>query len=206
MKKFWNNLLEMLLVCHKFNFKTKLPTERVLKWAELFVKEYYNDYNGWIMDDGFLIKERTFKSFGFGYSKNTMAPIASVKIEQEGDLTNIFVTLRPDRLTQAVCIFFYIVSVIGVFASPDYFVILLFLVLFLYFSVFRPSCRLKKRLMDYFASETVSWKMAVNWGRELLWDCFLFRLFSEHNMKKFWNNLLENDRNLFFYSVFKSTW
>ena len=147
----WIKLLksakEMLLLCHRFQIHTSLPKKRVFRWIELFVREHYDDYRGWLEDDGFTICVKK--------GRNTVAPDLEAKIveTEDGSVIDVILTARKhDRIGMILLQCF---ALCGSFVYYPTFCLYLIFVLINFISVFLPARKLKERLVSYFEQETV---------------------------------------------------
>ena len=149
MKKIWNTFLELFFLNLHFEFDTKLTPKRIFRWVELFANDYSSDYDVWLDDDGFIIKEKWVKSFIIGSVKNSLVPIAIAKLMTIDDKTTISVTIRLNRIKQALNVCLYSFILFMSFFSFEAFGFLLIFSLFTAFGFLRPARRLKKRLIFY---------------------------------------------------------
>lgn len=129
---------------HRFRLQTKLTREEILKRAERFVIENEEDYKGHNKKDGFTIVKRYYKSFIFGYCRNSFAPVAVAKIEEANGVTTVSCLLRMNIIIQILMVPIYLSMFFYVFMAP---VSLIFLVL-LHCAFFHPAKRLKKALIN----------------------------------------------------------
>lgn len=143
MKKILKNVLEILFLFHRFRLQTKLTREEILKRAERFVIENEEDYKGHNKKDGFTIVKRYYKSFIFGYCRNSFAPVAVAKIVEANGVTTVSCLLRMNIIIQILMVPIYLSMFFYVFMAP---VSLIFLVL-LHCAFFHPAKRLKKALI-----------------------------------------------------------
>lgn len=144
MKKILKNVLEILFLFHRFRLQTKLTREEILKRAERFVIENEEDYKGHNKKDGFTIVKRYYKSFIFGYCRNSFAPVAVAKIEEANGVTDVSCTLRMSMAVQIPFVPVYLSLFFCVFVKPVF--ALVFLALF-HCAFFHPAIRLKKALI-----------------------------------------------------------
>lgn len=152
MKRYkWIKLLksakEMFLLQHHFQFHTSLPKKRILRWIELFVQEYWDDYSGWLEDDGFIID---VKSRG----RNQSAPTLKARIIEKEDGSVIDATLGAPKSSQIMLVLLQCLVLYSSFYYYQGFCVFLFLIAIHFLSVFLPARKLKERLVSYFEQET----------------------------------------------------
>ena len=140
-KKKMKRILQNLLLFEKFEFKTKMSKERIIKNVSSFADPQYSDHYGYVTDDGFLVGEKHVKIHNHNFSRNNFAPMARAKIEEGDDITVVSGVLRMHIILLLMIAPIYYLSLLTVVAFPIMF-------LFLYIVYLRPLKRLRVKIED----------------------------------------------------------
>ena len=124
---------QIFLHFRKFEFQTALPKAEILRRVRDFSEPEYTGYYGGIRDDGFWIAEPCVKHSGFGFSRNSFAPVATAKISETDGISTVKGIVRMRLLVMLIFI-------------PIYLLFIPFTFLLMYFTFVRPANKLKKEL------------------------------------------------------------
>ena len=142
MKNIGKNLLEMLLLRHKYEIVTTLSPKQVMERVAGFVTAHCDeDYYGWVDEEKarFAIKEPYMKSHTFGTMRNSFAPVAIGSVAEENGKTKVSVCIRPRLDVLIVMIPVSLACLITVMYYP-------FVLLLEYLGLFRPAKRMKEAM------------------------------------------------------------
>ena len=119
MKAFLRNILHILVWQLKFENETRLLKSQVLNRVENFVRGNHN-CSGYFyrMSGRFLVKEHYFRTFSFGGSRNSFAPVAAGKVLENKSGTTVTILLRPNRLVQVLIVPIFWMACLTVFFAP----------------------------------------------------------------------------------------
>lgn len=155
-----------LLLFERFKIQTTASTNDLLKSIESLIEAESDDYYGHISEDRFFIGEKNRKYHFGGQSRNSLAPIATGKIQTAETGTTVSVTVRMNLLSCivlipiyfccALCFLFGTVDAIlqgigamagaGAFPSYELFLPFPIMLILLFFAFWRPAKRLRKKI------------------------------------------------------------
>lgn len=126
MPKWLNRFVEFILLRKKFEIKTKLPKERVLKKIDGLVNERRGNYYGKVKGDGFFLGMRFLSHHRlsdslplvFANEKNSFAPVFNATVEERGEITYINGCFRPHLLVYVIYLPIHIFSVLSIVLVP----------------------------------------------------------------------------------------
>ena len=124
MRKWLNKFVEFILLREKFEIKTKLPKERVLKKIYELVNEKHNNYYGKVKGDGFFLGLRFLSHYMLSdslpliYTKNSFEPVFNATVEERGEITYISGCFRPHLLEYVTYLPFHIFFVLSIVLVP----------------------------------------------------------------------------------------
>ena len=99
----FKKVLSWFLPFERYTLSSKLPKDKLLKEVKSEISFQREDILGEVFENFFYIGIRCYK-LKFGYAKNSFAPIADVKINEQENTTNLSVTIR---MRLFACIVFY---------------------------------------------------------------------------------------------------
>lgn len=134
-------LLQKLLLFEKCEIQSKLSKRQILNRIKSFADTEYSDYYGGISECGFFIGEKNVKHFAGGYSKNSFAPVAKAKIDEEDGITTVSMVIRMNLFVLILFAPIYFASLITVILYP-------FVLILLRFTFVKPAERLKQAIED----------------------------------------------------------
>ena len=141
-----NKFFQRLFLFERCEFKTRLSKKEVLKKIASFADPEYTDYYGNVWDDGFFIAEKNRKTFVFGHSQNSFAPVAKAKITENGGVTTVSMVLRMNLLVLILFVPLYVISFLTVVLFP-------LLLILLRFAFIKPANRLKEAVEELLMAE-----------------------------------------------------
>ena len=90
-----NKLLKRLLVFDTFEFKTKLPKEKVLEKVHAFKDSECGKHYVKTKDNGFIIIQYALQRDGYIKSQNSLVPVIRASVEEKDGITVINGLCRP---------------------------------------------------------------------------------------------------------------
>lgn len=136
-----NKLLQKLLLFEKCEIQSKLSKRQILNRIKSFADTEYSDYYGGVSECGFFIGEKNAKHFAGGHSKNSFAPVAKAKINEEDGITTVSMVIRMNLFVLILFAPVYFASLITVILYP-------FVLILLRFAFVKPAERLKQAIED----------------------------------------------------------
>ena len=119
--------LKWLLLFEKFEIKTKLSKNQILKRIESFIDPKYNNCLGAVTDDGFYIFKKSIEYNGGGHTRNSFVPTVRASISETGEITTVSAVLRMNILVWLIVVPIYLFSLFCILPFPIAFTVIYFL-------------------------------------------------------------------------------